>query len=276
MEQKLTEIKKENSEEVAEYLAFIKSSVDDGSYFKDALNWYFFRYVTPICDRTLLIFGAIVAAVVLFFLIQMVRSAFPLVERFPVFLYAKDQSLYFPNLIDLKPKKGEENYDQNIATVDEAVLKYLLTAYVKNREAYDFSKAEVEDVNKKFNRIRNLSTSQEYRNFQLVMSKDNSNSPINDFGQKVQKLVKIESVKLVKKQPKNFTNQAKEFLSSQIPTQAEVRFIATTKRAISDEEIKEESERYIAKINFTFDGIKKDQKGKLGFIVSSYKLFKVK
>ena len=79
MEQKLEEIKNESREEADEYFDFIKKSVDDGSYFKDAVNWYFFRYVTPICDRTLLIFGAMIAFVVLFFLIQMVRSDFPLV-----------------------------------------------------------------------------------------------------------------------------------------------------------------------------------------------------
>lgn len=277
MEQKLEETKKENSGEVTEYLEYIKSSVDDGSYFKDALNWYLFRYVTPICDRTLLIFGAIIAAVVLFFLVQMIQMAFPLVEKVPIFVRSQDQSIYFPSLVDLKPKKDQKNYDPNIATVDEAVLKYLLSNYVVNREAFDFSKAEIEDVNKKFNRIKNVSSDEEYRAFQLIMSKDNPASPINYFGLNVKKLVKIDSVQLIKEQPKDFANKAKVFLSNKIPTDAEIRFTVTDISAPSDapEQVKRDSSRYIAKINFAFDGVKKDQKGTLNFMIKSYRLFKI-
>jgi type IV secretory pathway component VirB8 len=277
MEQKLEEIKNENQEEADNYFQFIKASVADGSYFKDALNWYFFRYVTPICDRTLLIFGAIVACVVLFFLVQMVRSAFPLVQEAPIFIRARDQSLYFPNLVDLKPKKGKAGYDSEIFTVDEAVAKYLLSSYVQEREGYDFSKAEVEDVNRKFNHVRNLSSANEYKAFQLVMSKDNPGSPINQFGQDVSKSVKIDSVKLVKKEAIDFADMAKDYLSYKLPSEAEVRFTAITKTTDEEsEKMEEEKERYIAKINFTFDGIKKGEAGTLGFTVNSYKLYKVK
>jgi type IV secretory pathway component VirB8 len=276
MEQKLTEAKAENNEEAIEYLGFIKSSVEDGSYFKDGLNWYFFRYVTPICDRTLLIFGAIIASVVLYCLVQMVRSAFPLVEEVPVFLAAADTSVSFPNLVNLKPRKDSPGYDQNILTVDEAVAKYLLEIYVKDRESYDFSKAEVEEVNRKFNRIRTLSSAEEYRVFQLIMSRDNPASPLNNFGQNIRRDVKIESVKLVRKEVVGFANQAKEFLQNVLPSEAEVRFIATTKTTDANEVTKDESERYITKISFDFAGAQKDKKKDLGFAVKGYKLYKIK
>ena len=276
MEQKLTEAKAENNEEAIEYLSFIKSSVEDGSYFKDGLNWYFFRYVTPICDRTLLIFGAIIASVVLYCLVQMVRSAFPLVEEVPVFVAAADTSVSFPNLVNLKPRKDSPGYDQNILTVDEAVAKYLLEIYVKDRESYDFSKAEVEEVNRKFNRIRTLSSAEEYRVFQLIMSRDNPASPLNNFGQNIRRDVKIESVKLVRKEVVGFANQAKEFLQNVLPSEAEVRFIATTKTTDANEVTKDESERYITKISFDFAGAQKDKKKDLGFAVKGYKLYKIK
>lgn len=276
MEQKLTEAKAENNEEAIEYLGFIKSSVEDGSYFKDGLNWYFFRYVTPICDRTLLIFGAIIASVVLYCLVQMVRSAFPLVEEVPVFVAAADTSVSFPNLVNLKPRKDSPGYDQNILTVDEAVAKYLLEIYVKDRESYDFSKAEVEEVNRKFNRIRTLSSAEEYRVFQLIMSRDNPASPLNNFGQNIRRDVKIESVKLVRKEVVGFANQAKDFLKNVLPSEAEVRFIATTKTTDANEVTKDESERYITKISFDFAGAQKDKKKDLGFAVKGYKLYKIK
>lgn len=276
MEQKKIKAPEEQNEEGQEYLDYVKSSVKDGTYFKDALNWYFFRYVTPICDRTMLIFGAIIAAVVLFFLVEMIKSAFPLVEDAPIFIRAGDRSTSYPNLIKLKYKKGEEGYDQNITTVDEAVVKYLLKVYVDNRESYDFSKAEVEKVNEKFNHIKNSSSAEEYKIFQIVMSKDNPSSPINYFGHNVQRFIEIESIKLIKKENHGFADRAKGLITKNIPTEAEIRFISTMQFTSLNQDVKKERERFIVKIKFDFSGVKKNGNEKLSFIVSSYRLFRIK
>ncbi len=277
MEQKLEEITKESQEEADEYFEFIKSSVANGSYFKDAVNWYFFRYVTPICDRTMLIFGAMLAAVVLYFLIQMVQSAFPLVEEVPVFIKAQDQSVSFPNLVALKPRKGDAGYDPSVKTVDEAVAKYLIATYVEDREGFDFSKAEISDVNNKFNRVRNTSSAAEYRVFQLIMSKDNPDSPINHFGQSVSKRVEIESVKLVQKESQSIAIKAREYLTNKIPTEAEVRFYTVTRvKSVESSTPTETRERFIVKVSFIFGGVNKEGHGMLNFNVNGYKLYKVK
>lgn len=278
MEKRLPDLAKEKNEEAQEYFEFIRNSTRDGSYFKDALDWYLFRYVSPICDRTLLLFGSMVAAVVLYFLIQLVEGAFPLVVEEPIFIRSVDQTEYFPNLIEIKPKKGEDGFDPEIKTVDEAYAKFLLSHYVKDREGYDFSKAEVDEVNKKFNHMRNLSSASEYRNFQAVMSKDNPNSPIRNFGLNVVKTVEIDSVKFTREQAKDFASKARLYLSNNIPTEAEVRFTATTKTIDeSSQNTNTRKDRFVAKINFTFDGVNKDAKsGPINFAVNSYRLYKVK
>lgn len=278
MEKRLSELAKEKNEEAQEYFEFIKNSTRDKSYFKDALDWYLFRYVSPICDRTLLIFGSAIAAVVLYFLVQLVESAFPLVVQEPIFIRSVDQTRYFPNLIEVKPKKGNDGYDPEVKTVDEAYAKYLLSYYVKDREGYDFRKAEVDDVNKKFRHMRNLSSASEYRNFQAIMNKDNPNSPILNFGLNVVKTIEIDSVKFSRKEGSDFATKARIYLSNNIPTQAEVRFTATTKTVNEDNQnIDTQKDRFLAKINFTFDGVNKDAKsGPLNFAVNSYTLYKVK
>ncbi len=274
---RLSELARENNEEAKEYFHFIKNSVNNRSYFNDALDWYLFRYISPICDRTLLIFGAIIAAVVLYFLVQLVESAFPLVVQEPIFIRSVDQTKNFPNLIGLKPKKGKEGYDPELRTVDEAYAKYLITSYVKDREGYDFSKAEIEDVNKKFNHIRNLSSASEYRNFQAVMSKNNPSSPIRNFGLNIVKSIEIDSVKFIRNDPQDLATKARQYLSNKIPTEVEVRFTATIKTTNDKEETSTEKERYLAKINFTFEGVNKDTKsGVLNFAVNTYALYKVK
>jgi type IV secretory pathway component VirB8 len=274
MDKKNEDIQIESSEEKAEYFEEIKASVEDKSYFKDALDWYFFRYVTPICDRTLLIFGAIIAAVVLFFLFQLIQGTFPLVERPPVFVAADDPSISFPNIVSLKPKKGTESYDQEIKTVDEAVAKYMLSLYVKERESYDFSKAEAEEVNRKFNYIKTLSSADEYRNFQLIMSPDNPDSPIKNFGYPITKNITVESVRFHRKEAHDFKEKMMKFILVEVPSEVEVRFSSVIKTRL-DSGIKEEKQRYLAKIKFRFDGVKKDEKT-IKFTVSSYKLYNIR
>lgn len=289
MEQKFETFKKENPEHLEEHFEFVRASVKDGSYFKDGLNWYFFRYVNPFCERTILSFAGIVACVISYCLIVMIQSAFPLVEKKPIIIRAVDQSKYFPNLVSLKPHikgMGSENYDPTITTVDEAILKYLLSVYISDREGYDYSKSEIEDVNTKFAHIRNTSSDGQYREFQLYMSKDNPESPILNFGQKVTKTVEVKSVTFIKKEPTDFASKAKNFIKATIPTDAEVRFTTTLKIVDDNGAVKTEKQNYVAKLNFAFLGAVKDnqkdkvpeskkQDGVLGFMVKNYKLYKV-
>ncbi len=271
------EIRNEENQEIKEYQDFVKSAVADGSYFKDAQEWYFFRYLKPVCDRTLLIFGSILSVFVVYFLFGMVNDSFPLVEKKPIIIAAKDQSNAFPYLVPLKPKEEQANYDRNISTIDEAVAKYLIQFYVKERESFDFSSGSIDVVNKKFTRIKNLSTLEEYRAFQVFMNKDNPNSPIQYFGKNVKRIVNIDSVRFVQKNVgDDFKAKAKNFLTIKIPTDVEVRFSVITRYAKSEYENEDVREKFLAKINFFFEGINAESKENLNFVIKEYKLFRVK
>jgi type IV secretion system protein VirB8 len=277
MDKKLSELAQEKNEEAKEYFDFIKDSVKNRSYFNDALDWYLFRYISPICDRTLLIFGSIVASVSLYFLVIMVQSAFPLVVSDPIFIEAGNQAEEFPNLIALKPKKGQPGFDPEIKTVDEAYAKYLISYYIKDREGFDFRSASIEEVNRKINHIRNLSSASEFRNFQNFIDKDNPKSPIRNFGINISKTIEIDSIKFARPNPKDLASMAKVYLSNIIPSEAEVRFTAIIRDGSLGDEIKTSKERYLVKINFTFDGISKDRSnGVINFAVTNYSLYKVK
>ena len=177
---------------------------------------------------------------------------------------------------ELKPKKESVGYDSQIRTVDEAVAKYLVSFYVKTREGFDFSKAEVEDVNKKFNYIKNTSSESEFRNFQLVMDRENPESPINFFGQDVKKIINIESVRFIRNSASLVSQRFQDFFSNKIPTEVEVRYTAITRTIDDDGNPKEVKAGYLAKMNFVFLGVKRDNQKDLKFNVNNYKLFKVK
>lgn len=255
-----------------EYLDAVKDSVKNGSYFEDALDWYFFSYVRPIHERTTLIFASILSIFVVVLVVQMILSALPLVERVPVVTAAKDQTEYYSKLIPLR-KEGEKEVH-----VDELVLRYLAQEYVINREAHDYRDASIEKINTKFDRIRNTSSAEEYRNFQLFMSKDNPDSPIKYFGQNAYKDVVIDSVVVVKnQQQQDLLSQARDFFKNIIPQEAEVRFTVTTK--IKDQP--DLKEKFLVKMSFNFSPVQRlDGNSKtdrfLKFIVTKYQVFKIK
>ncbi len=271
MEKKPQDLSQEEQEQMAEYQNFVKESAMDGSYFKDALDWYLLRYVSPLCDRTVMIFISIIGALSLFLLVQIIDELFPLVEKVPIVIRSKDQAVYTPFV---KPLKNAQ--DKSIG-VDDAIAQYLLAVYVKDREGYDFRKSEVEDINRKFNRIRNTSSFNEYKNFQLFMSKDNVESPLNQFGRNNFRTVEVENVSFIKDAKQDYYLTLKNFFATKLPSEAEVRFVTITRSFDDDNNEKVERTKYLAKIKFGFSGA--DRKAKTGFMnftVNSYKLYKVK
>lgn len=257
----------------------MKAAIKDGSYFNDAYDWYFFKYLSPICDRTLLVFSGTISAIVIFLLFQMIQQSFPLVEEFPIFYKSKDQAVYVPKLSGLKSYYANSSEDdkKEIGRVDEYVARYLLATYVKGREEYDYSKASIAEVNDKFKRIKDTSAASEYTKFQALMSRNNPLSPLRYFGKNVDRQVQIESIKFIRKEPEGFASIAKDFMIKEIPTQAEVRFKTTlTNRDAIDESKKYFRQRFLAKISFSFKGIDKNQTGAVDFVVNKYDLYRVK
>lgn len=289
MEKKLEEIAKRDKESVEEYFEFVKDEVQNGNFFKDALDWYLFRYVAPICDRTILIIGSILSIIICYIVFQIIKISFPLVVKDPIIIKAKDQSKYIPYLVELKPKSGKLNYDKQIKNIDEAIAKYLILVYVNDRETYNFSKASIEDVNTKINRIKNASSVGEFKNFQNFFSEENPASPIQNFGKNIKKTINVIDFKFIRNdKQRNSQNSFNiiNFFNIELPNEAQVKFDATI--AISDEfgEIKYLSQKYLVKVKFNFTPItkpkdskdknKNPEENKLKFMIENYKLFRVK
>jgi type IV secretion system protein VirB8 len=253
--------------EQKEYNDFIKASVADGSYFKDARDWYILRYVYPVCERTILFFIASFAGVIFYILAATISSSLPIKQEVPIIIRPTDQSKYFPVIKKLKDSVELRN-------VDEAVSKYLIAEYIKKREGYDFRKTNLEDLNKQLKYVKNNSSLQEYSNFQNFLSKDNKNTPINYFGRDFQRIVDIDSVTFVTQNVGTLIEKARDFVKAEVPSEVSVRYRVTTKI----NSVNVSSERYLVKIKFKFSGIKADKgpDSKLDFMVIGYKIYKIK
>lgn len=260
-----------------EYNEFIKESVLNGQYFKDARDWYIFRYITPICDRALLMTMIIVICSTLYTVKIIGDSIFPLVVSQAIFIPPNDPTIYETKLIKIRPKKNEANFDPEVQTFDESILKYLIVNHVKVRESFDFSKGKIEDVNKKFSHVKNNSTFREYKNFQAIMSKDNKNSPIHYFGKNVKRTIAINSIKFKRREGRNAIEKALFFIANTPPLEADVDFTTTT---ISTNDINEKDykyERFLTKIKYDYQQIfKNTRQSSVGFTINQYALYRMK
>jgi type IV secretion system protein VirB8 len=250
-----------------EYHEFIKESVANGSYFKDARDWYIFRYVLPICERTTLFFVAIVAGIITYVLAMTIINSFPIKEQVNIIIRPKDQAVYVPYIKKLRDSVELRN-------VDEVVAKYLLTKYLEKRENYNFREINLTKLNNRLNYIKNNSSDAEYKKFQNFLSKDNPESPMLYYGRDFQRIVNIESVSFKRDQKDNLLDKAIDFIPNKIPSQVDIRYTITNKVNSRNVGIT----RYLTRINFKFSGVdaKNKAKSQLNFTVISYKTYKIK
>jgi type IV secretory pathway component VirB8 len=276
-------IAKKSTQELTEP-NIIKQKVADGSYFIEARNWYFIKYVSPIVERAMLFITAIISFVILYYLYQVMQMAFPLVEKKPIFVRSLDQSQYHVYLENLKPHKrsaiDKDKIDPRITNNNEAIIKKLVAQYVVERESFDYRDSDIQKVKTKFNKIRNTSSATEYKKFQAVMDGENPDSPIGRLGADYRRKAIVSNVDLQKKQ----LGKLEKLVKEADVTSAIVSFSTITKTSDDDGyyEIKED---YRVNVKFTFGGIKEYSKlGKssnqepleLKFIVEDYQLFRIK
>ena len=262
---------KEQGQTTEEYARVIKESIESGDFFKESIKWYIFQYVRPMVDRNNMFLFFLIGSFTIYILYVMIENTFPLVEKFPVVVKEKDSSLYNPIIHKLKADNDEVKYN-----ADEMILNVLITKYIENREGFDFSDADANKVNQKYNQVKNNSSFLEYKNFQQLMEKSNPNSPIRFFGKKVKKTITINSINLIKKATKG--NFITRYFSISIPTQAEARITATIESPGENNKIVKTSKKYLAKLSFDYEEIDRNNKKarEIGFIVKKYELFDIK
>jgi type IV secretory pathway component VirB8 len=248
-----------------EYNEFIRESVANGSYFRDAQDWYIFRYVYPTCERTILFFVAIFSGIIAYILFITAIESFPIKQEVPIIVYPKNQSKYFSVIKKL-------NDSVKLQNIDQAVSKYLLTQYIKKREGFNFRKTNLEALSNQLNYVKNNSSMPEYKKFQNFLNRDNIDSPINYFGKDFQRIVHIESVLFIKSYKLTLVDKARDFIKTDIPSSADIRYRITTK--INSIDVL--NERYLVKVKFNFSGV--DVKSNLApnFLVNEYELFKIR
>lgn len=228
----------------------IQRYVDSGDYFRDSVDWYCSKYVTPISQRIYMMIIVVFSIISAFTMFQLFFEDL-VVKRYPIVLDSEDSVKYFPVIKAISEFKEPINI---------SVARYLAGHYVRMREEYKYVDAIGEKGKAADQMIQGMSSRRVYREYADYMSpKTNADSPFVVYKNYVQKLISITNVELL----------GGYFL----PDKAIVKYQVTEKH--NDNDVKS---NWIAEISFSMlDLEKKDSEGKstLSFTITSYQTYKL-
>ena len=252
-----------------DYKESIRCSIDDGSYFKDAFNWYADSYLKPIVDRTFFIFMSIMGIFIVYNVVLMIFMLLPLKQDIYISIKEKDLTKYYTSIYDIsKNDEGE--------STDEDILRYLTIYYVKERENHNYKSGDIMDLNNKLTKIGNNSSGDVFNDFKYYMSSKNENGPYYYFGKNIETTVQINSLNFTRIRRKNIFSKAIDYFNVQLlPIGADV--VYTLKTQMGDDITYQKRK---AVIGFKFSGVEYDKNTgtylPVKFTVTSYKNYELK
>jgi type IV secretory pathway component VirB8 len=106
----------------------IEESVEDGSYFKEALHWYNDVFLYPMRSNAFMMGAGISISVVFLFVLYSLWNVFPLSEQVGIIVRV-------PNTLSKQVKL--ENIDESGENTEKSIMEYLVTKYINAREVYE-------------------------------------------------------------------------------------------------------------------------------------------
>jgi len=235
-----------------EQLALAKELVDridDGSYFEDGKNWYLDRYVYPVIERSTFVVITAISLITSITAIYVLINFLPLTAPVPVPVKIHDMAKEYVTIHLVGRREDDPN---------QALVKELLTRYVKAREAYEFEKLESAS-----NIIKRFSSQEILKGYKSYISIRNSDSPILRYREHTKKFVIVD--KWSYRIAGNETNP-------ELPPNTHRAVVNIETNEINV--LGEKKERWRVEIEFNFSGItfvKKEQKFlPIDFYVTNY------
>ena len=106
----------------------IEESIEDGSYFKEAIHWYNEVFLYPLRSNAFMMGAGVSISVVFLFILYSLWGVFPLSEQVRVVVKTSDT---------LSRQVRLESVGSAAEDTKEAVVDYLVTKYINAREIYD-------------------------------------------------------------------------------------------------------------------------------------------
>lgn len=159
----------------------IALAVEDGSYFKQARDWYSEIVHMPIAERSYYIIIIFLCVINTYFAIQSFTGVFPISPMVPFTVYSDNIWDDLPRINRIAENKLE---DKNVA-----VMKFLLRTYVENRESYDLKLYEF-----RYRNIWNHSSKGVFERYKELMDASNPYGPYRLYANKERRIITIRSL----------------------------------------------------------------------------------
>lgn len=159
--------------------------IKSGEYFKDARNWYKYKYIYPFSQRSFMFILSAVICVVFFGVVVNIYGLFPVVIQVKYSINADSSANKSAQII-----KANQVENKPLASITDIIVRN----YVTSREAYDYDR-----LKKQFVFVKNNSTRIVFRRFYNFMNIDNPSSPMMRYQKTVSKVAKVISAKYPKK-----------------------------------------------------------------------------
>ena len=218
----------------------INSSIEDGTYYEKAMEWYLFKFCRPISDRIFVFVVFIIYLITVFLLYLQIKSWFPLTINRPIVLLNKDAQ--FKQVV-LKMENPYKN-------PDFALLNYLLRNYVKVREEYIEGSLDLLKIDNRLRKVANNSIREITKEFQTVFDANDAKNPIKRLGRSGSRKIEITSVDLDIKKLTLFEKITRINKLIEMPRSAVIRYDVDE---ISARRRKKES--WEVKISFNYAGV---------------------
>jgi type IV secretory pathway component VirB8 len=135
-----------------------------------------------------------------------------------------------------------------VETPDDAVLRFMVSNYVKQREQYN-----IDTVDLNINSVKLQSSSEVYKNYEKLMDPRNPESPITLYQRHSTRTVQILSTQ----RQDNSSTEMQVIYDASVETKDEIK-----------------NSRWIANISFSYSGLALDDKGRpkpISFLITQYR-----
>lgn len=150
----------------------LAESIESGEYFKEAREWYFYKFCKPISEKYFWLFLLISLLISIIPLYNEISAWYPLKNSKAIILLNKD-----PEYVQIVKKM--ENPDKN---PDLAILRHLIKNYVQMREEYLPGSLNLLKIDNRLKKISNNSSREITKDFQNIFATNDNINPMLRLG----------------------------------------------------------------------------------------------
>lgn len=192
----------------------IAEKVRNGSYYQEAWEWYAFKYIYPVSQRSFFILVTIAAIIITIAAITALYNFYPLRAQVPVAINNPDMTKDYAELLKIQvPINGD---------TDMPIVEYLSQKYVQNIEEYHFGKFD-----RQLTFLKQFSSPALYSEIEKRYDIRNLDSLVLRFRDHTTRTARIISYEVERGDGFKLTNQLpKEAIVKDVPFRAYVTFEA--------------------------------------------------